>query len=358
VSVHKRPTKRGYTYQVRFRLLNGHQASRSFATRREAEAFNGQVRASLNGVATNGHRAQKITFGEIASLWVSSSRHRVTTSRRRDGILRNYLLPALGQQPVASIKHSDIRLLVAQWRAKGLSPQTVKNHIGILRPILDLAVRDDYIPRNPAVGLRLETPPTPKRVALTAEQCQLFLATVDDHYRPLFYFAISTGMRASELFSARVGDVDFDLRRIMIPQSKTANGVREILLSENDLLVLQQHMLRHQLSEDDSYLFPSPRGKKIQYRNIAGRVLKTAIVDSGLPSFTFHDLRRTHATMLVEAGVNPKVIQERLGHQTLELTLRLYAQPTRESRERASNVAISYLMGASSGDHVWVGRKE
>ena len=73
------------------------------------------------------------------------------------------------------------------------------------------------------------------------------------------------------------------------------------------------------------------------------RVLKNIIKTTGLPAFTFHDLRKTHATMLVEAGSDPKVIQQRMGHANIETTLKFYAQPTKDRLQAAADVATVYL---------------
>jgi len=83
--------------------------------------------------------------------------------------------------------------------------------------------------------------------------------------------------------------------------------------------------------------FPAPTiatgsGKTLNDRNVANRVLNKVIRETGLPHFTFHDLRRTHATMLVAAGIDPKVVQQRMGHESIETTLKYYAQPTKERR--------------------------
>jgi integrase len=142
-----------------------------------------------------------------------------------------------------------------------------------------------------------------------------------------------------------VGDVDLTRRVLVVKESKTETGKREIHLSENDVEVLKQQIAT--LGEDshkpDAILFRSIEGNKLVYRNLSQRVLKKIIISTGLPHFTFHDLRKTHATMLVAAGYDPKVVQQRMGHANIETTLKFYAQPTKDRLQAAAYVTERYL---------------
>jgi integrase len=95
-------------------------------------------------------------------------------------------------------------------------------------------------------------------------------------------------------------------------------------------------------------LIRSPRGKSIHYRNLAERVLKKVISENDLPHFTVRDLRKTHAAMLIAAGIDPKVVQLHLGHASIETTLKYCAKPTRERRQTATNVTFRYITSDST----------
>jgi integrase len=176
----------------------------------------------------------------------------------------------------------------------------------------------------------------------------MLLAAVDDHYRRMFYTLLATGLRIGELLGLKVGDVDFRAGVLKVRASKTAKGVREIDLSENDLKVLKEQIASLNEHRDSTgILFRSQKGKTLNDRNVANRVLNKVIREAGLPHFTFHDLRRTHATMLVAAGIDPKVVQQRMGHESIETTLKYYAQPTKERKEAAAQVGVRYLTAAT-----------
>jgi integrase len=346
MSIHPRKGKYGNSYQVKWRREDGTQGSRTFRTKKEAEHFHAQVILNDDDVRGLTTQQRKTTFAEVAGIWagVKDFSHSPKTKLRRDQILRLHVLPTLGQLPIRSIRTSHLRTLVASWQRKGLAPYTVRNHIANIRPIFKLAVNDGLITKDPCQGLELDRPAGRQPVILDQEQCQTLLNAVDDHYRRMFYTLIATGLRIGELFGLTIGDVDFRDSTLSVRKSKTAKGVRVIDLSENDLNVLSEQISSLNNSGDfTSLLFQSPHGKALHYRNVAERVLKNVIKETRLPSFTFHDLRRTHATMLVAAGIDPKVVQQRMGHESIETTLKYYAQPTKERQIAAAHVAVSFL---------------
>jgi integrase len=347
VSIHRRTGKKGVSYQVRYRRESGEQASRTFSTKKEAERFEATLVVDDGDLRGLTREQRKTTFAQYAAKWqrLKEHRHRERTRERRDQILRLHLLPVLGDMPIRSIRPTHLLELVGAWEKNGLSPYTIRNHIAIARPIFGLAIKDGVIQRDPTQDLELPPLPKSKGTVLDQEQCRLLLANVKDAYRRMFYVLLATGLRIGELFALQVGDVDPDRKLLRVRESKTSTGVREIDLSANDVQVLVEQIksLGRDGEEPRSILFRSPRGKGLQYRNIAERALKKVIADTGLPKFTFHDLRKTHATMLVAAGMDPKVIQQRLGHESIETTLKYYAQPTKERQIAAAHVAVSYL---------------
>jgi len=346
MSITTRKGKFGNSYQVKWRREDGTQGSKTFHTRKEADHFHAEVTLDQGGVRGLTSKDRKITFAEVASTWtaIKDFRHSPNTKRRRDQILRIHVLPTLGQTPIRSIKTSHLRTLVASWQRKGLAPYTVRNHIANIHPIFKLALNDGLIIKDPCQGLELDRPSGSDRVVLDSEQCQVLLGAVSDHYRRMFYTLLVTGLRIGELFKLKVDDVDFRAKTLTVRESKTTKGVREINLSDNDLTVLKEQISSLTNSNDpESLLFQSPNGKALHYRNVAERVLKKVRKETGLPHFTFHDLRRTHATMLIEAGINPKVVQQRMGHVSIETTLKYYAQATRQGRDEAAQVGVKYI---------------
>lgn len=354
MSIHRRKGKNGYSYQVKYRRENQMQGARSFTTKKAADRFQASLTLDDGDLKGLSSKERKTTFGECATAWQQTmhDQHALVTKIRRDQILRLHLIPTLGSMPIRSIKNAHLRELISKWRNQGLSPQTIRNHISIARPIFKLAITDGLIFKDPTSDLKLGPATSGIGTILDSDQCDTLLVNLDDHHRRLFYTLLVTGIRISELFNLEVSHVDFTNKLLLIRKSKTINGVRDISLSDNDLTVLQEQIesLGKDGSKPNSTLFRSPEGQKLQYRNLSQRVLKKVIKKTGLPEFTFHDLRKTHATMLVAAGIDPKTIQQRMGHASIETTLKYYAQATKENQRKAAHVGIDFLTKVASSN--------
>ena len=352
MSIHKRAGKKGHTYQVRYRREDGSQASCTFRTKKAAELFQSKITLEEDGLRGMTPSRRKTTFREMAARWTAEVVHRPRTARSRDRVLRVELLPVLGDRPIRSITHADVRAMVAGWRRRGLKPNSVRNFVAILRPIMKMALADGLISRDPTAGLRLERAVPTRRVILTPEECARVLEFAGDFYRPMFYLLMATGLRISELMDLRTSDVDFGQRTLSVASSKTPTGVRVISLGEHDLDVLRRHLASrppgHPSSADR--LFVTPRGRKLNYGRLRTKVLIPLIERSGVRPFRFHDLRRTHGTMLVDAGANFKVVEQRMGHSDISTTLKYYSQATPQAIEAAAGAVVRYISSASGND--------
>jgi integrase len=164
-------------------------------------------------------------------------------------------------------------------------------------------------------------------------------------------------MRWGEIQRLNVGDFDTFGRRLVVETSKIAAGVRSILISEtavgliNDLLKASGRTG----ADSDEPLFISHSvdpstgllaGTRLNYSNFRSRIFKPAAARAGVKDLTFHDLRRTPATLLMSLGTSPKVTQERLGHADIRTTLNMYAQGTAHDHHLALEGLQAALTGA------------
>lgn len=97
-------------------------------------------------------------------------------------------------------------------------------------------------------------------------------------------------------------------------------------------------------------LFTSPQGERLDYHNFARRVFKPACQRAGLEGITLHSLQRTHATMLITSGANAKAVQHRMGHASIQTTLKHYATSTDDDRTAAASAKAEYLKSVASDD--------
>jgi integrase len=346
LSIHKRVGKHKTSYQVKWRNELGRQTSKVFNTKREASAFEAMVITNKDRGTSLDHRGGKAEFSAYVDEWKrTKATQRPSTRRRRDGILDKHILPHLGSRAISSIKPHDIQRLVNTWTSDGLSPRTVTHHIRVISPIFDMAVKNDLITRNPCSYLNLPKIRKAPVRALTPEECRRLIEAMPDHYRPMIRFTLATGVRWGEVVALTINCLDIKNRQIHVKQSKTDAGIRSIPLHEDDLQVIIGHLrdTARTCSQPGDPLFVTERGSALNNSNFRQRVFKNAAIEANLAGITFHDLRRTHATMLVAAGVDIKTVQYRMGHESITTTLAIYATPTEGNLRKSVDAIDLYL---------------
>ena len=328
---------------------DGTQASKTFRTKTEARQFKANIDADRSRGALPDGRQTKLTFAQYSAQYIVTLDHRESTARRRDGIMKKYLLPSIGHVRMTQIRHIDLQKEVGKWQKAGLSPRSILNHIHCLKPIFDSAVREDIIMKNPVMGLKLPKPGKVERHPLDPQECHALLQAIPQGYVPLIHFALATGVRWNELASIKIGDLNMLRKEVTIRESKTDAGIRTLPLDSEDIAHIAKHLADSGRTgaDDESPLFTSPEGMPLHYSNFRRRVFLLACEKAGIPDVTFHDLRRSHATMLVAEGHDVKVVQERMGHRSITTTLAHYAIATEKGRVGAAGAKNRYLGGVS-----------
>jgi integrase len=182
--------------------------------------------------------------------------------------------------------------------------------------------------------------PRPKRKEFTtwsADEVNRFLEAIADHrWYPIYTMAIYTDMRQGEILGLHREDINLENgvvnvrhqvsairgQGLVITELKSAKSRRPITLPQSALEALKSYL--ELIGVESGLVFTTSTGRPISPRNIL-RHFKSVIKETGLPDIRFHDLRHTHATLLLAAGVHPKVVQERLGHSQISLTLDTYS---------------------------------
>jgi integrase len=237
-----------------------------------------------------------------------------------------------------------------------------------LHKALKDAVRCGRIARNP---LDAADPPRKKgdgakeMQTWSAEQLKAFLESVkEDRLHALWHVIAFTGMRRGEALGLRWSDVDLEngrlsVRRALIPtnrevvvsEPKTAKGRRVIALDPATVEVLKSQAAR-QLDEQDEWeglwtdsglVFTAEDGSALDPESIS-RWWRLAVKTSMLPKIRLHDLRHTHATLALQAGIHPKVVSERLGHATVSITLDTYSHAIPAMQEEAAALIAGLVL--------------
>lgn len=307
----------------------------------------------------------RLTVGHyLLEMWLPAVRSSVRPSTwdSYESYLRLHVVPRIGDQLLQTINRGQLRILYGQLEQSGrlrapyggLSRKTVHNiHITLLKAFGD-AVEDQLMVRNPAIRAHRADNDRPPMRTWNALQARRFLNAVgDDRLFGLWRLAISTGMRRAELCGVRWEDVNLEHQMLAVVQTrlkaggttyfagpKTQRSRRTIALDDVTVDVLRRHKVRQSAErlalgpayDDHDLLFCFADGKPLDPDGLGLR-FQRHIRESGLPRIRFHDLRHTHATLGLAAGVHAKVMQERLGHSSVAFTLDIYshALPTMQT---------------------------
>lgn len=349
-----------------------------YARRKDAEAALPKI---VGGLADGGYvEPSKLTLGDyLQDRWLPAMKTRVRPSTL-DSYTRNvrrHVVPRIGgvllQQLTGDRLDAVYAALLEDGRRDGqpLSVRTVRYIHAIIRLALADAVRWDLIPRNPAE--RANAPrQTRNREAMrtwTAPQLRAFLdSRDDDRLVALWHLLASTGLRRGEALGLAWDHVDLDAGRLAVRRAlvsigyqmsfsepKTAKSRRSVALDAGTTEALRAHRKR-QLAErialgpawqDNALVFTREDGAAMHPDRVS-KLFEThiAAVD-GLPRIRLHDLRHTHASLALQAGVHPKVVSERLGHSTIALTLDTYSHAIPAMQEDAAERVAALVFGGA-----------
>lgn len=291
------------------------------------------------------------TFHEFASEWLETRRHEFAARTVEDYelALTHHLLPFFKDHRLGEITAQEVdRYKAAKVRdreqgliERPLSNRTINKTLTRLGQILDAAVRYELIDYNPVktkVAKLKEA--EPKRARLTGEQVQMLLRVAGEHQALLATAIMAGGLRVSELTHLRWRDLDLHQGVLNVAASKTAAGVRQVVLDPELVALLREHKLAAEWSEPDDFVFAGRIREEPRERNsVRTRILYAAIEKaneqlaaedrSQLPDgITFHALRRTYAALRAELGEHPAITAAQMGHRDPRMTLRVYTDVT------------------------------
>ncbi len=301
-------------------------------------------------------KPKRITLGEWLDDWISGYVKTNCSSRTLDGyqsIVRRHLIPNLGMIPLSQVQPQHIQQYYARALSDGrtdgkgaLSSRSVLHIHRVLFQALNYAVRQGLLIRNPA---QLVDPPRAKKskmkTLIPQEVSMLLNVAQDTHYYPIIHTAVKTGLRQAELLGLRWRDLDLDLVSLSVTQvlykrrgicqfkePKSEHSRRRLGLSPSLALFLREYrtereteclLLGKLLSEDD-LVFGNVDATPIDPGTLTHNFARIAR-RAGLPGTRFHDLRHTFASLMLLAGIHPKIVSEALGHSSVAFTLDVYS---------------------------------
>ncbi len=301
-------------------------------------------------------------LAEVARITLSP-----TTLALYEDTLRIHVYAFVGTVVLAQLTPSQLRTFFAQLETNGRSVRMRRCIYAVLRSALNEAVRMELLTKNP---LKPVTPPKPIRTEMKVwnqEETQGFFEKTKDHpFFAAFVLGAGMGMRVGEILGLRWKNVDLaagvlhvreqllEVRGRIHSDADHPDGlyppkrssVRSVELPAFVISALrrQKERLLARGQAANQWVFPRKDGKPY-LKNGLRKAFKIAAEEAGLPEIRLHDLRHTCATLLLAAGVNVKVVQERLGHSDIAITLGVYSHVLPNMQKEASDKMDGILRG-------------
>lgn len=286
-----------------------------------------------------------------------------------------YVRDDLGLRKIEDIHYSDVKKFYVHLVSEcGFKPNSMSSIQAVLHQVFEMAMRDGYIRQNPASGVLADLKRScnwekPKRHALTEAEQKRFVEFVSNsriysHWMPLFTVLLGTGCRIGEILGLRWCDCDFENNIISINHTltyrpgedgkmiynvttpKTKTGIRIIpMFSQVKEALLTQKDKPEQIGKSEckidgfsGFIFLTRNRTPLNtaaINNALERIIRDANAEGNdilLPHFSCHNLRHTFCTRLCENEQNLKVIQEIMGHRSIETTMNVYNEATKEQK--------------------------
>lgn len=279
-------------------------------------------------------------------------------------VCEKHIFSTLANIGLVYLKPEHLQHLYSQKRSSGLSNRTVQLIHVTLHKALKNAVKLGLLVRNVAEAIDTPKAQRPEMRTMDETGLHLFLEYAQDtEYYALFYCLLFTGMRRCEALALRWCDVDLLLchlsvthsmqflhnvtrdNRITFKQPKTTKSRRPIALSPSTVAVLREHRdaqdrtrqaLELPPTGDDDLVLSHWDGSPLLPDSVT-HAWRKLVKRCGLKGIRLHDARHTHASLLLKQGIHPKIVQERLGHAGIAITLDLYSHVAPGLQQAAAN---------------------
>jgi len=312
-----------------------------------------------------GHAVSNITIKELLENWLKDIKrtHPHSTYRCYNKSCQAHLIPEFGDYRARDLNAQVIR----EWiRNRTATLKSIRNDLTPLRAILDQALNDDIIDRNPLDKIKVSKLVSRKQAKsdymvdpFTDDEIKSVLAVAkeyDPRIRNLLQFAFYTGLRTSELFGLKWGDIDWRNKTVRVQravverklkETKTKAGTRDVILLPSALDALKDQKQYSFVGGDFVFVRLKQRGPLVDYEHLERpwkHIIKRAKVRYRNP----YQTRHTYASQLLSGGENPLFVAQQMGHKTTEMIMRHYGRWVEQAEEKHQHVFVSGF-GQDSG---------
>lgn len=319
---------------------------KTYATKTDAEVRLSQLEADISRDVWSDPDAGCVPFGEFAERWLKERKLEETTRERYETVLRLHVLPILGERFISEITAPKVR----SWRAgllESVGEPTVVKAYQMVRAMMNTAVDDELIKRNPCRIKGADTYDVPERPVLTVREVFAVADAIGERWRALVLLTAFTTLRFGELAALRRRDVDLEARLVRVRRNqaelysgqlldkapKSNAGFRPVAFPTQIVPDLARHLETFSGKGADGHLFIGPRGGKLRRSNFRDDWVRAKAAAGISSEVHFHDLRHTGNTLASQNGASTRELMTRMGHSTTRAAL-IYQHMTSD-RDRA-----------------------
>lgn len=381
MSIHKYPSKKaktGYLYFVKIYMTRDGQRAdhikRGFRTRKEAKDYEARlIYLKASGKLDKFIKPSQKLYTEIFEKWYQAYQDTVepTTASRTLDMFRLHILPVMGDIPISKITPLDCQNFITDKAKTFKNIKQIKSYTG---KVFDFAIRMKLLQHNPMSDIIMPKKKS-KQVSnyWTVKELQDFLSIIQKeepfkHY-VLFRLLAYSGIRKGELYALKWEDINFETETISITKSlgrldgnaiekgtKNQFSIRQIRLDTETIQTLKQwknicQKEKAQLSvapfsiEPDFIFTYCTREGNIEplHADYINNILSKIIKQHSLKKISPHGFRHTHATLMIEIGIDPVNTAKRLGHASSQMTLDTYSHATAVGEDKSIKQFANYL---------------
>lgn len=347
---------------------------RGFKTRKEAELALARIKLDVANGTYQQQRAE--TYQEVYDLWLKQYEKTVEESTyvKTTGVFKNHILPLMGAYKIEKINVDVCQKHVDEWASKLVKFRMVKAYAA---KVLDFAIKRSYIQTNPFALVDLPIKASKKGTGAdedepenfyTREQLKEFLSCLEreSNYKAyvLFRLLAFSGMRKGEALALTWNDLNFTTNEIRINKAlsrgkdsklytkSTKTGVARTIKMDDKTMAVLKEWKKKQKQEYLILGYNTMQPKQLIFSNEYNEYLQPTKTRKwilhvqnkyNLVKIGTHGLRHTHCSLLFEAKVTIKEVQDRLGHTDVKTTMNIYAHVTKQAKEEAILKFASYI---------------
>ena len=323
-SIIKREGSRGATWWVVWRTQHGAQRSKTFKDRSDARRFRTTLEALEQAGQGPDLRRGDITLDAWATQVLATLHLKPKTAETYASLMRSRISPTFGPRTLRSIERGEVRAWTAQM-IREVSPRRTQNAYALLNRLLNEAVLEGLILTNPAAGVRLPRTTQHTVRPWTLEELKA-VAHAAGRYEPLILWLGLMGTRWAETIGLEWAQISGGQVTIDTSLSEVNGRFHRVATKTYAVrrLPIPTTVLNQLPERADGLVFTTRYGNPIRGAKFRADVFVPACERAGIEPIRIHDLRHTCASLLVQGGANPKMVQQWMGHQDIRVTLNTY----------------------------------